>query len=172
MVLMVMLLHHLTGNTWRTSWLNAETALDEAWRVLKPGGTLLIVESCIPPWFFEIEKPALWILSRLFRSLFSHPITFQFPVQMITDSLRKKSSAIEVTQIPKGKHILQLGFKVPSVFSPIHPYGIENVIASGGQINFTRDVPLAIPLDFTSALNITQSPYPRAKPQGVPGQRA
>jgi SAM-dependent methyltransferase len=125
MVLMVMLLHHLTGKDWRTSWINALTALDEAWRVLKPGGKLLIVESCIPSWFFQIEKPALWLLSRLVSSLFSHPITFQFPAQMIADTLRQRSDSVKVTPIPKGKHVLQLGFKVPSFVSPVQPFGFE-----------------------------------------------
>lgn len=125
MALMVMLLHHLTSTDWQKSWENSRLALDEAWRVLKPGGRLLIVESCIPWWFFQLEKPALWILSRVFNSLFSHPITLQFPVEMIANELRKKTDTVRVTEIPKGKHVLQLGFKVPSFVTPVMPYAIE-----------------------------------------------
>ena len=124
-VLMVMLLHHLTGNSWHESWKNAEKALAEAWRVLKPGGRLLIVESCIPQWFFALEKPAFWILSRLLTSVMSHPITFQFPVRMIADNLRRSSQSVEVVSIPKGKHVLQLGLKVPSFLTPVQVYAIE-----------------------------------------------
>ncbi len=124
-VLMVMLLHHLTGTNRRESWTNAAKALAEGWRVLKPGGRLLIVESCIPEWFFKIEKPAFWILSRLLKSAFSHPITFQFPVRMIADALRGTSQFVDVSSIPKGKHVLQLGIKVPSFITPAQVYAIE-----------------------------------------------
>jgi ubiquinone/menaquinone biosynthesis C-methylase UbiE len=125
MALMVMLLHHLTSTDWKSSWANTQTAIDEAWRVLKPGGKLLIVESCIPWWFFHIEKPALWVLSRAIKSIFSHPITLQFPVDMIADVLRKKSDNVKMTMIPKDRFVLQFGFKVPSYLTPVMPFAIE-----------------------------------------------
>jgi SAM-dependent methyltransferase len=121
-VLMVMLLHHLTGTDWKSSWDNAKLAIDEAWRVLKPGGHLLIVESCIPRWFFHIEKPALWILSRAVKSVFSHPVTLQFPADMIAKQLEQLSASVTVTKIPKGKFVLQFGLKFPSFVTPVMPF--------------------------------------------------
>jgi SAM-dependent methyltransferase len=125
MVLMVMLLHHLSGHDWRSSWDNARKAMAEGWRVLKPGGRFLIVESCVPEWFFSLEKPAFRILSSLTRSIFSHPVTFQFPVRMIEDEFKQKASDVRVHAIPKGKHILQFGFKVLSILTPVQLFGIE-----------------------------------------------
>ncbi|MDB5611426.1 MAG: ubiE/COQ5 methyltransferase family protein [Bradyrhizobium sp.] len=125
MALMVMLLHHLTSTDWKSSWANAQIAIDEAWRVLKPGGRLLIVESCVPWWFFHIEKPALWALSRAIRSVFAHPVTLQFPIDLIADELGKKSDNVKVTVIPKGKFVLQFGFRVPSYLTPVIPFALE-----------------------------------------------
>jgi SAM-dependent methyltransferase len=133
MVLMVMLIHHLTSTDWRSSWENARLALDEAWRVLKPGGRLLIVESCVPWWFFQFEKPALWLLSRSIKSIFSHPVTLQFPASMIKAELEKKTNKVKATEIPKGKFILQFGFKVPSLLTPAVPFVFEAIKEYAGS---------------------------------------
>jgi hypothetical protein len=81
----------------------------------------------VPQWFFEFEKVAFAVLSRSITSVFSHPLTFQFPVDMIADDLRARGLAVTVIKIPKGKHVLQFGFKIPSIFTPVQVYGIEAI---------------------------------------------
>ena len=125
MVLMVMLLHHLSGRDWRASWDNARQAMAEGWRALKPGGRLLIVESCVPEWFFRLEKPAFRILSALTQSIFSHPVTFQFPMLMIENELKQNAARVRIHAIPKGKYVLQFGIKVPSILTPVQVFAIE-----------------------------------------------
>jgi len=125
MVLMVMLLHHLTGTDWQSSWRNACQALQESWRVIKPGGRLLVVESCVPAWFFQLEKPSLYLLSRITSTIFTHPITLQFPAAMIADELQKRFRTVQVSPIPKGKFVLQFGIRVPSFLTPAMPFAFD-----------------------------------------------
>lgn len=125
MVVMVMLLHHLSGEDWRSSWSNAQRAIAEGWRVLAPGGRMLIVESCIPEWFFPFEKVAFRLLSRATKTILSHPITLQFPVRMIAEELGTRAASLVLQPIPKGRYVLQFGKKVPSVLTPVQVYGIE-----------------------------------------------
>jgi SAM-dependent methyltransferase len=131
MVLMVMLLHHLSGKDWRESWANAKTALAEGMRVLRPGGRMLIVESCVPYWFFQLEKPAFRLVSLVTKTVLSHPVTIQFPATMIADELGRHGSAVNVRKIPKGRFVLQFGMKVPSFMTPAQPYAIETTKVSG-----------------------------------------
>jgi SAM-dependent methyltransferase len=125
MVLMVMLLHHLAGRDWQSSWQNARTAMAEAHRVLRPGGKLLIVESCVPQWFFTLERPAFWVLTRAVRSVFSHPVTFQYTPAMVQNELSRRFVDVRLERIPKGKHVLQFGFKVPSSLTPVQVFAFN-----------------------------------------------
>ncbi len=121
-VLMVMLLHHLAGETVAESLQNVRRALGEAMRVMTPGGKLIIVESCVPEWFYAFERVVFRPASRLINLVLSHPITIQYPVDRIVEIAARHSSQIEVLNIPKGRWVLQYGFKFPSALTPVNVY--------------------------------------------------
>jgi ubiquinone/menaquinone biosynthesis C-methylase UbiE len=121
-VIINMLLHHLVGRTVDESIRNVKGALGEALRVLKPGGRLILIESCTPRWFYAFERLVFRAASRVIHLFTSHPITLQYPPGQIAQYIRDLGEPVEVTRIPKGRWVLQYGVKVPSFVTPICPY--------------------------------------------------
>ena len=122
-VLMVMLLHHLVGNTTRESVQNVRRALVEAYRVLRPGGKLVVIESCVSKSFFAFERLVFPLAAPLIHAAMQHPATLQYPASFLQNLITEETGQIlEVTKIPLGRWVLQFGVKVPSVLSPVMPY--------------------------------------------------
>ena len=55
-VLMNMLLHHVTGKNVEENFINLRLSINQAKKALKKNGELIIVESCVPYWFYLFEK--------------------------------------------------------------------------------------------------------------------
>jgi ubiquinone/menaquinone biosynthesis C-methylase UbiE len=119
-VIMVMLLHHLVGQTPKESLLNVEKALSEAGRVIKRGGKLIIVESCVPFWFYQLEKFLYRSATILIEKFMRHPATLQYPKDVLRNVIFGAGFRdILIEEIPKGRFILQFGVKVPSWITPV-----------------------------------------------------
>lgn len=120
-VLMVMLIHHLIGKTVTASIKNVEKTIEEAYRVLKPGGKMIIVESCVPTWFYHFEKFVFPLASRVIDKIFKHPATIQYPVPMLKKMLEKTIGKTQVIKVPLGRWVIIYGIKVPAILTPVSP---------------------------------------------------
>jgi hypothetical protein len=121
-VLMVMLIHHLVGETVENCEANVQKSFDEAHKAIGSGGKLIVMDSCVPHWFFLFEKlvfrAAAWVISKTIK----HPPTLQHTapsvIKMMHDAGFKR---IESKVIPMGRFVLQYGVKVPSFLTPTQP---------------------------------------------------
>lgn len=122
MVLINMLLHHLTGETVAASLGNVSLALSEASRVLRSGGKIVVMESCVPAWFYALEKAAYRASSRVIDRLLAHPPTLQFPARTIELLLSNEFGSVSRKRIRMGAWVLQFGRYWPSILTPARPY--------------------------------------------------
>ena len=118
MVLMQNLLHHIVGKSVNESKKLLTKVLTESYRVLRHGGRLLIIESTVPNWFFLIETIVFSLFCRL--NPLKHPPTFQYTQEYIKKIAETRGfSLLEYVNIPKGKYVIQFGFKFPSILTPV-----------------------------------------------------
>src|SRR5215813_14969423 len=93
-VLEALLFHHLVGSEPSDSIANTRRAIAEAARVLRPGGRLVVAESCVPGWFYGVERTMFRPLSALARTpvLGGHPAVLQLPFGLLQDLIAESLS--------------------------------------------------------------------------------
>ncbi len=121
-ILISFLIHHLVGNTIKENYINMKKCIYEAYRVLRNGGKFILVESCIPSLFLNIEKVIYTPLLYTFSKFMSHPLTFQFTHSEIYNTCSSIFPNVYEEKIPLGKYILMYGKKIPSIISPCSVY--------------------------------------------------
>ncbi len=118
--IVVMLLHHLVGNEVSENLENLDRCLQQIRKTLIDNGKLIIVESCVPKWFYLIEKILFKPTSFLIKKFIKHPPAFQFTEEILDKYLKKNNfKNINFKEIRQGKFILQYGIKVPTFITPV-----------------------------------------------------
>lgn len=119
--LMVMLIHHLVGDDLSKTEKNMQKCFEECHRVLKPGGKLILVESCVPYWLYLLERLLFPVTNFLISTFLNHPMAFQYTSGRIHKTITSLFGNCGMTEIPKGKYVIQLGWKTPSFLTPVRP---------------------------------------------------
>jgi SAM-dependent methyltransferase len=122
-VLEVALFHHLIGTDVASTMSNIRLAVEEAHRVLEPGGRLIVMESCVSERAFAVEQRLFGALKLLARTpLIHHPATLQFPPTTIAGIIDGRFGNAQATPIPMGRWILQFGVPWPTMLTPARHY--------------------------------------------------
>jgi SAM-dependent methyltransferase len=118
------LFHHLVGDRAGDVARNTELAIEGAVRSLKPGGKLVVAESCVPRWFYGVEHILYKPLTLVAKTplLGGHPATLQLPVALLVEILERHIDVDRIERIPLGRWITQFGFKWPTALTPVGSY--------------------------------------------------
>lgn len=123
-VLHAFVYHHLVGERPMDMVVNAKRAIAEAERVLKPGGRLIVTESCVPRWFYAVERIAYRPLKLLARTplLGGHPATFQLTHPKLQEAISEHFEIERDYRIPLGRWITQFGRRWPTALTPVRAH--------------------------------------------------
>jgi ubiquinone/menaquinone biosynthesis C-methylase UbiE len=124
-VVMDMLIHHLAGKNFKITRQNVSKAFSNAHRVLKPGGEIIIMESCLPKVFERIEIISFPIF-KFITSLLGHPAVLQWNWLSLKILLEEAGfKELTLNEVKLGRWIIHLGFKIPTKISPVRAYIIK-----------------------------------------------
>src|SRR3972149_6117827 len=121
-IIIVSLLHHLVGDRFIDIKKNICQCFNECFRVMKPGGKLIIHEPWIPSWFLFLEKAFYKPIKYLIGIFFKHPLAIQLTPETILNILAQKFKINNSLEIEKKGTLIHFGVKFPAVLSPVKAF--------------------------------------------------
>jgi SAM-dependent methyltransferase len=123
-LLMQMLVHHLAEGDFSTTRARSQAAFCEAFRVLKPGGKIVVIESTVHA-ALEFAERISFPLTRRLLQLIGHPMVLQWtPARLCAFAREAGFTNIRATHIPRGRWMIFLGRRWPTLLVPVTLYKV------------------------------------------------
>ena len=118
-VIVQAVIHHLAGKTYKRTCAQVRTAMAECLRILKPGATLLIMESTVVPWFAAIER-FVYPLMQAFFAICRFGDVYQFSPGSLGHLLENLDGAtlLSTEPVEVGRFIWIMGKRIPRKLTP------------------------------------------------------
>ena len=99
---------------------NIRAAIAEAARVLRPGGRLVVAESCVPAGSMASSGAMFRPLTVLARTplLGGHPAVLQLPFDLLKKLIGESLEIERAYPIPMGRWLTQFGRRWPTALTP------------------------------------------------------
>ncbi len=119
-VLQGLLYHHLVGDRADDIIANVRRAIAEAHRVLEPGGRLIVAESCVPSWFYAVERRLYPALVRLSKTpvMRGHPPVIQLTAERVEALVAERFEVERSYRVQPGRWTTQFGVRWPMALTP------------------------------------------------------
>jgi SAM-dependent methyltransferase len=133
-VLQALLYHHLVGTDPGGLIANVREAIAGAERALKPGGRLVVAESCVPRWFYAVERLLFRPLVALAKTrlLGGHPAVLQLPLEQVVELVGERFEVERAYKVPAGRWTTQFGRRWPTALTPARAYIVVGRKARSG----------------------------------------
>lgn len=118
-VIVQTVIHHLAGKTYAKTCSRVNTAMVNCLSLLKPGGTLLIMESTVTPWFSAVER-LVYPLMQAFFAVCRFGRVYQFSPGALKRLLQglDGASMLSSERVEVGRFIWIMGKRVPRRLTP------------------------------------------------------
>ena len=124
-VIMQHLLHHLADDSLSKTLAHLHAAFSEAYRILKSGGVILIVEGTVPYSLDLLQRFLFPLNKRLYKLLFHFPMVLQYAKKTIFQSLHSVGFSVQKTEIvPDGDILPIFGMNLPRKYIPLRHHFI------------------------------------------------
>ena len=132
--LLQLIVHHLAETSYSVTRRRSRAAIQEAFRAVRPGGKVVVLESCLPAAWEQAER-CLFPAFRFVLQRINHPLVFQWSAASLVAFMQQTGlERVRNQNVPLGRWVIQLGVKWPTALTPVRVHKIVGYKSSEATV--------------------------------------